>query len=123
MIKQIPEIYEILKYVGLVIGAITLWFKDAIAMKFGIKKNNKDLEKSSLNNLQQNMDLYQELVDDLDARYKARIERLQQEFDESFGKLQNELNELREVNRKLNSIIEKQKKTIQKYVEKYGELI
>ncbi|WP_067151045.1 hypothetical protein [Pseudotamlana agarivorans] len=121
-LNDVPQIYELLKYIGYVIAAITLWYKDTIAIKFGIKKNNKELEKNSLNNLQQNMDLYQEFVDDIDERYKARIERLQAEFEESFGKLQAELSVLKEVNKQLNNLIEKQKKTIQKYVEKYGEL-
>ncbi|MBP0904848.1 hypothetical protein ACFSKN_04725 [Mariniflexile gromovii] len=120
---NVSEIYEIIKYIGYCIAAITIWYKDLILAKLGIKKEENEVEKTSLNNLQQNMDLYQELVDDLDARYKTRIERLQAEFDESFGRLQSELNNLKEVNNQLNTLIEKQKKTIQKYVDKYGELV
>ncbi|WP_048331008.1 hypothetical protein [Bizionia psychrotolerans] len=121
--------FEILKFLGFAAGGITLWYKDVIAMKLGIKKGKKDLQGDSLNNLQKNMDLYQELLNDMDLRYKARISDISDEFNASMTVLRAELDDLRHLNEKLklvneeqDALIKKQSKRLNYYNNKYGEI-
>jgi len=123
------ELIELLKFAGLAIGGVTLWFKDTIAIRFGIKQGEKNLQAESLNNLQKNLDLYQELLTDMEVRYKHRIEDIQSEFNVSLLALRGELDDLKKLNNNLNIMIDEQEAMIKKqakrlnyYNNKYGDI-
>ncbi|WP_431137472.1 hypothetical protein [Psychroserpens mesophilus] len=116
-----PETIKILQWVGTAIGAVTLWYKDTIAIRLGIKQGEKNLEKEALENLQKNLDIYQEMVSDIDARYKAKIVELEATFQASITKLQADIVELQGINEQLSDIIKKQTARIKYYTKKYGE--
>lgn len=115
------ETIKIIEYVGAVILGATIWFKDALAIKLGIKKGEKNLEKEALVNLQKNLDIYQEMLTDIDARYKSKIVDLEVSFQRAIEKLQSDITELQSLNEKLSEIIKKQTARIKYYTSKYGE--
>ena len=122
------EQIKILEYVGTAILAITIWFKDAIAIRVGIKKDKKDLEGSSLANLQKNLDIYQEMIEFSDIQYKTRIVEFENNFNTTINRLKADLEQLKEINEKLKLFIDEQKVIITKqnksltyYRNKYGE--
>jgi len=122
------EQIKILEYVGTAILAITIWFKDAIAIRVGIKKDKKDLEGSALTNLQKNLDIYQEMIEFSDVQYKARILEFEDNFNTTINRLKADLEQLKEINEKLKLFIDEQKVIITKqnksltyYRNKYGE--
>jgi len=116
------ETIEILQFIGTAIIGITIWFKDTIAIKLGIKQGKQNLEKEALLNLQKNLDIYQEMVTDIDLRYKAKIADLEISFKTSIKKFESELQQLQELNKKLQDIISKQTRRIKYYNDKYGDI-
>lgn len=109
------------KLLATIIGGVLLWYKDLIAIRLGIKKETVSLETATIENLQRNLDLYQEMVTDLDVRYKHKLEEIQKSFDESITKLQSEIEALKEINEKLKIYIEKQNKKLKYYEDNFGK--
>jgi hypothetical protein len=116
------ELTIFLKFIGAGIVGITLWYKDVVGVKLGIKKGDNDVQTGALENIQKNLDIYQEMVTDIDVRYKAKIKDLEDSFQHSLEILQEEVAKLQSMNKELGKIIKKQEKEINSYKSKYGEL-
>lgn len=114
------ETLDLLRFIGGAILGITIWYKDTIAIKLGMKKGEKNLEKESLENLQKKLDIYKDMVSDIDITYKGRINELQEYFEASVQRLQSEINEVNTLNVRLNEVIQKQTTKIKAYEKKYG---
>ncbi|OCK42530.1 hypothetical protein BA195_10160 [Tenacibaculum soleae] len=105
---------DALPYLLTFVTGVGVWFKDKIATKLGIKKKENDVDNSSLNNVQKNLDIYQEMVEDLSEKYKQRIKDIEDSFDASMLRLQADLRALQALNEKFSKIIEEQKEIIRK---------
>ena len=122
------ELTTILQVAGGVGTAVGLWYKDVILQRVGIKKAKTEVEATALGNVQHNLDIYQEMIDDLDKRYKGLLKEVEANFTKSVVRLNEDIEELRTVNKYLNDFVESQKKIILKinkrldfYIKKYGE--
>jgi len=80
--------------------------------KLNIKQKRGDVESDSLRNLKRNLELYQEIVDDLNQKYKERIFDFEENFNQSLIRLKLELEDLRSVNDGLQQIIIEQRALI-----------
>jgi len=68
------------------------------------------------------------MIDDLDKRYKGLLKEVEANFTKSVVRLNEDIKELRTVNKSLTDFVESQKKIILKinkrldfYIKKYGE--
>ncbi len=87
-----------------ILVAITAWNKETIKSKLGFKAEEKNIESQAIINLeklietlQKHLDIYQEMVEDLDTKYKKEIVGLRLDLEEA-------------------------RNTIKKYREKHGDL-
>lgn len=86
-----------------VLGPITAWIAGRKMQKIQIKKEEAESDISQIRVLAENLKMYQELLDDAEARFKAvRIE------------LENELAEMKILNQELRKVISEQEKYIKK---------
>lgn len=122
-------IVEIVPYLAPVLTAIAAFKWDWIMKKLNIKREKEDLKNSSLNNLEKNIKIYQDLVTDLDERYKTRIKDYEDNFQETIGRLRDEIEtlnkevrSLKTINSELKTFLNKQAKTIVHYEKKYGKI-
>ncbi|MDP2686447.1 MAG: hypothetical protein Q8O62_04445 [Aequorivita sp.] len=103
---------EFLPYISTLITGIIVWYRDKIATKLGWKKTSKEVDSITIDNIQKNLDLYQEILDDMDGRYKNRVKEIEQYFEHSISKLQIDLQSLYEFKKKLLKINKEQKQLI-----------
>jgi len=108
LIKLITDNYTT---IGAVITGILAWNKDRIKSVFQRKKQDLEIEKSGLNTVQMNLDIYQEMIEDLSSKYKAQI-----------NDFKNDLVELRALNDELTSLVQSLTKQLNKYKNTYGEI-
>jgi len=124
------EILKILPYMAPILTALAgIKWGDWILDKLNIKKKKAEVENNSLDNLKKNLDLYQEIVDDLNQKYKERIIDFEQGFNQTIDRLKLEVGDLREINKELEIMIKDQKafiarqsKSLTYYEHKYGKL-
>lgn len=112
MSKEI--LIELLPYLSTLITGIIVWYRDKIATKLGWKRTSKEIDTITLDNVQKNIDLYQELLNDLDIRYKNRVKEIEESFQISLTKLRGDLNDLETLNEKFEAINKEQRTLIQK---------
>jgi hypothetical protein len=105
---------KFLPYIAPVITAIGAYKWEWIMLKLNLKQKTADVENTTLANLQKNLDIYQEMVTDLDKRYKERIRDFEENFSSSMDKLKGEIDELKLVNRELEEMVKEQRLFIQK---------
>tara|TARA_R110000822_G_scaffold305011_1_gene430487 strand:+ start:1448 stop:1828 length:381 start_codon:yes stop_codon:yes gene_type:complete len=122
------KIINSLPYIAPILTAIGAYKWDWLMNKLSIKQKTADVEGTTLVNLQKNLDIYQEMVTDLDRRYKERIKDFEENFSTSMDRLRVEIEELRQVNQELEKIVREQKEFITKqakslkyYESKFGE--
>lgn len=129
-----PE--QIIQYVAAIATGVGIWYKDVIAKKIGLKKEIKTNEAMALDNVQKNLDIYQEMITDIDSRYKVKLQEVEQQFLESINRMKTEVNELKVMNAELivfinsqktllldqKEIIGKQSKRIDYFKKKYNDL-
>lgn len=115
------ENYKYLEITLLVIGSLIIWYKDIIAIKLGIKKDRKSLETRTIENLQLNLNIYQEMIEDLDEKYQKRITEIQERFEYNIKQLQMEIDNLKEINTDLKKYIENQRTELKWYKEHFGD--
>lgn len=122
-------IIEVAPYLAPILAAIAGFKWDWIMKKLNIKKEEADLKNSSLDNLEKNIKIYQDLVTDLDERYKSRIKDYEENFQETIDRLRDEIKTLNDevkslktINSELKSFLTKQTKTIVFYEKKYGKI-
>ena len=111
------------------IVALGIWYKDIIAQKIGIKKAKSDVASASLSNVQKNLDIYQSMIDDIDARYKLKLKEVEDSFSETITRLTHEVEGVKQINKELSEYIEEQKVIINKqskrldyFKKKYNEV-
>ena len=126
-LELIETIKPALPYIFTAIAGIGGWYKEKIGTALGIKKKTKELDNQALDNVQKNLDIYQEMVDDIDTRYKQRIADIEESFQLSMKRLNEDLLTLQRLNAKFTKIIEeqktiiaKQRKSLNYYEKKYG---
>lgn len=117
---MIENIKEILPYLGTLAIAITAWYKDYILIRLGIKKNKVELEASDIENVKANLSIYKDLIDDIDSRYKQRLDDIEISFSNTIAKLKGDIESLQRLNDDLSKIITKQRAKIKYYQDKYG---
>lgn len=129
MINEGLNIGDVFPYIAPIITAIGAYKWDWILQKLNIKQKKVDVEGSSLMNLQKNLDIYQEMVTDLDTRYKERIKDFEENFSRSMDKLKSEIEELKEINQQLEMMVReqrefitKQSKSLSYYEKKFGKI-
>lgn len=84
------EFIEFFKeYMGEAITAFIIGFSTWF---FARQKNKIDLEGGELANIESNLTLYQKIIDDIDSRYKVRMN----EYEEEIRTLRGEIEELRQ---------------------------
>jgi hypothetical protein len=113
------------------ITAVVVWFsKGKILHTLNLKREEKNQETISLENLQKKVDIYQEMLTDLPNRYKQQITDLEQSFKNSMIRLEEEIGHLRVINQELKEIVQEQKAFIAKqssslayYERKYGTIV
>ena len=120
---------DLIQYGATIVTVIGVWYKDVIGRKLGIKKEVKSLEASALENVQRNLDIYQEMITDIDSRYKEKLRTMESEFIASLDRMKEEVESLRVLNAELTvfvseqkTIISKQSKRIDYFKKKYNEL-
>lgn len=124
---NIDNLITILPYLAPILTALAgIRWGGLILEKLNIRQKKTEVESSTLENLQKNLDLYQEIVDDLNQKYKERITDFEDNFEHSLSKLKLELEELRTMNQQLERVIKdqkalivKQSKSIKYYKNKY----
>lgn len=126
-IELIDTIKPALPYLFTAIAGVGAWYKEKIGTALGIKMKTNEVDNQALDNVQKNLDLYQEMVDDIDARYKKRISDIEESFKLSMAQLNDDLQTLQTLNEKFSKIIEeqkviitKQRKSLSYYEKKYG---
>lgn len=89
MTNTIDFLLQLKEYVIPLIVGIATWHKDTIKTKLGFKAEEKNIESQTLLNLektietlQKNLDIYQEMIEDLDTKYKNEIVGLRVELEE-----------------------------------------
>ena len=125
---NIDSIISILPYLAPILTALAgIRWGGFILDKLNIRQKKTEVENSSLENLKKNLDLYQEIVDDLNQKYKERIIDFEEGFNQSLSRLKLELDELRVINEELERVVKEQKslivrqsKSIKYYENKYG---
>ena len=115
-------IIEVAPYLAPILAAIAGFKWDWIMKKLNIKREEADLKNSSLDNLEKNIKIYQDLVTDIDSRYKERIAEFEQNFKIASEEMKKEIIELKEVNKNLKIFIAKQAKSLTYYEKKYGKI-
>jgi len=127
---------EIIQYAAAIATGVGIWYKDVIAKKIGLKKEVKSLEASALENVQKNLDIYQEMITDIDSRYKQKLLDVEDNFMASIDRMKSEVLELKNMNSELiefiaaqkllladqKEIIMKQSRRIDYFKKKYNDL-
>lgn len=105
------------------LSAVVVWFfKDKIVHALNIKKQKAEVDVSMITAHEKNIQLYQEMLDDIDARYKKRIVELENNFNENIAKLQSDLKQLERLNTEFSAIVDRQAKQLSRYKEVFGAL-
>lgn len=120
---------QALPYIAPVLTAIGAYKWDTIMKKLNINQKGADIESTTIDNLQKNLDLYQEMVTDLDKRYKERVKDFEESFIASMDKLNLEIEALKKVNAQLEEMVREQKmfitkqsKSLDYYEKKFGKI-
>ena len=108
------QIEHYLPYLSGVATFILGAYKDKIAIALNWKKQKKEIDGQQLDNLQKNLDLYQEMLTDLDTRYKAKIAQIETDFKDSTDRLKEHIKSVEELNNGLKKEIKEQKEFITK---------
>lgn len=107
------NLLSLMPYIAPIITAFAgIRWGGVILDKLNIKQKRGDVESDSLRNLKRNLELYQEIVDDLNQKYKERIFDFEENFNQSLIRLKLELEDLRSVNDGLQQIIIEQRALI-----------
>ena len=104
----------LIQYGVAIVTGVGIWYKDVIAKKIGIKKERSEGDSVALENVQKNLDIYQEMLDDVDSRYKAKLKELELSFTETIDRMKLEIEGLKGMNKDLSSFIKDQKDVIAK---------
>lgn len=123
------NITDVFPYIAPILTAIGAYKWDLIMKKLNIKKEGINAENLTLNNLQKNLDIYQDMVTDLDKRYKSRIAEFEDNFNKSMDRLKSEIDELKVINNELETMVKDQKmfinrqsRSLKYYESKFGKL-
>jgi len=127
--KEKFDFLDMLTYILPVVTAVVGFKWDLIMTKLNIKKEGINAENLTLNNLQKNLDIYQDMVTDLDKRYKSRIAEFEENFNKSMDRLRSEIDELKAINNELETMVKDQKmfinrqsRSLKYYESKFGKL-
>jgi len=122
------NIIDALPYIAPILTAIGAYKWDWLMHKLNIKQKTADVEGTTLANLQKNLDIYQDMVTDLDKRYKDRIADFEQNFTEAMDRLRVEIDDLKKINSELEEMVNEQKdfiskqsKSLKYYESKFGK--
>ena len=123
------KIIDALPYIAPILTAIGAYKWDWLMNKLNIKQKTADVEGTTLANLQKNLDIYQEMVTDLDKRYKDRIKDFEENFSTSMDRLRGEIEELKQINQELELMVREQKdfitkqsKSLKYYEARFGKI-
>lgn len=108
------ELPKILPYIVPVGGFLLGAYKDKIMLALNIKKENTQIDGLKTENFNKNLDLYQELIDDLDTRYKKRLTDIEDMFNTQLESLKSEIQQLKDLNEELTEINRKNKELIER---------
>ena len=122
------NIMQILPYLAPILSAAAgIKWGGLILDKLNIKTKKNQVEGENLDNIKKNLDLYQELVDDLNVKYKASLIDFEANFISVTNRLKSEISVLRELNNEMELMIKdqklfiiKQSKSLTYYEHKYG---
>jgi uncharacterized protein (DUF3084 family) len=122
------KIIDALPYIAPILTAIGAYKWDWMMNKLNLKDKNISIEGNALENLQKNLDLYQDMVTDLDKRYKDRIADFEQNFAQTMDRLRVEIDDLKKINSELEEMVKEQKdfitkqsKSLKYYESKFGK--
>lgn len=87
------------------------WFGGRKMLKSQLKKSNEEAKDIELNNISSNFKLYQDVINDLEDRFKKRIEELELDLE----KIRTLNSELRKVVRNQENYINKLREKIKSY--------
>ena len=111
--------------IPLIVAVITWLSKDRILHALNIKKEEKVIESSQLDNVQKALDLWQEMLNDVVQRNKAQV----QELEAIIERLKIDFAELKDISDKKDLLIKeqreliaKQSKSIKYYQDKYEKI-
>lgn len=108
------------------ISALAVWFgKDKLLFALNIKKEEKTIENSQLENIQKALEVWQDMLDDVVKRHKLQVE----ELETIISKVKLDLAKLEKINENLEKMvieqkefIAKQSKIIELYKNKFGNI-
>lgn len=113
------EISEILKYLIPSVIAIVTWFaKDKILHSLNIKLKRVDVEEARYKSLQTVLDLYQEMVVDMNEKNKSQLV----DFETELVRFRELIGEMTKTIEDQKDYIAQQTATLKKYINKFGKL-
>lgn len=99
-------------------GVVAWLSKDRILNVLNIKQKKTEVEDARIRTIQGNLDLYQEMLSDLDERYKRRLAELEAEI-EKFRQLSEEMST---IIKEQKEFIDEQTIRLREYKFKFGNL-
>jgi hypothetical protein len=104
---------QLFNYILPVVAGIITWFsKGKIEHALNLKREEKNQEAISLENLQKKLDIYQEMLKDIPLQYKTQMADLEANFNATISRLNNDLEAMRELNDELAIIIKDKQEII-----------
>jgi len=103
---------ETIKYAVTIITALgTFFFKERILTALNIKKEENNVAGGTLDNIQQSLDIWQEMLDDAVKRHKDQV-----------AQLEGIIKKLESIIKEQNELIYRQQKQLTDYERKFGKI-
>lgn len=104
--------FEIIKTnwseLSLAVGGVVAYFGGRKTKNVQLKKEIQDLKSSESSNVARNMEIYQELLDDMQNRFKAQVQDIELIFEKKVEALQEEIS-------RLTTVVDEFKERLSKY--------
>lgn len=109
-----PNIDQILTYIlPIIVGVVTWFSKGKIDHMLGTKREIKNQETISLENLQKKLDIYQEMLKDVPNQYKNQMADLESNFNATINRLNSDLDSMKKLNDEMEGIIKDKQEIIE----------